>query len=536
MTVTPDDYLSHHEFDPELVIGLVCAVGTESGQIVELLQERLGRAGYRVETVKVSRDVIPRLVDVPEFGDDKFKRYDCLMRAGNECRAVSDDEHAPDDGILAMGAATIIAAKRKQLIKTGTELAEAEEARENQELVAAPRTAYIVDSLKRPEEVERLRIIYPSGFVLLGIHEEEVRRRKHLIDDAGMTDEEATKLIERDSEETEEEHGQRVNDTFHLADFFVHLDDNRSRLRFDVQRIVELWFGNPFITPTFDEHAMFFAFAAALRSADLSRQVGAVIATDCQVLSMGANECPKSGGGLYWPSDDLESDYKEPAYGVGCARDVPGGRDYVREDGDSNRAEQIRIIDRIVSEAEGEREDLDGDFLRRVLRKSGIRDLTEFGRVVHAEMEALISCARKGISTVGATLYCTTFPCHNCAKHIVAAGIRRVVYVEPYPKSKALSLHDDSIEAAGMPSKQAAGMVAFEPFVGVGPRRFFELFSTNLGSSYRLTRKDKETGKRKSWFIEKAQLRLQMKPMSYLDLELSACKSFGEMTQVANRG
>ncbi|MDN3612645.1 hypothetical protein QWZ16_23945 [Vibrio ostreicida] len=26
------------------------------------------------------------------------------------------------------------------------------------------------------------------------------------------------------------------------------------------------------------------------------------------------------------------------------------------------------------------------------------------------------------------------FPCHNCAKHIVASGIKRVVYVEPYPK------------------------------------------------------------------------------------------------------
>lgn len=45
-----------------------------------------------------------------------------------------------------------------------------------------------------------------------------------------------------------------------------------------------------------------------------------------------------------------------------------------------------------------------------------------------------------------ATLYSTTYPCHGCAKHIVAAGISEVVYYEPYPKSRALALHDDSIQ------------------------------------------------------------------------------------------
>ena len=64
--------------------------------------------------------------------------------------------------------------------------------------------------------------------------------------------------------------------------------------------------------------------------------------------------------------------------------------------------------------------------------------------MVHAEMEALLSCARSGVSPVGGTLYSTTFPCHNCAKHIVAAGLRRVVYVEPYPKSRAVEFFNRS--------------------------------------------------------------------------------------------
>lgn len=78
---------------------------------------------------------------------------------------------------------------------------------------------------------------------------------------------------------------------------------------------------------------------------------------------------------------------------------------------------------------------------RGVLRTLGLRgsrltNLTEFVRAVHAEMEALLSSTRIGVSTRRAILYCTTFPCHNCAKHIIDAGVKRVVYIEPYAKSK----------------------------------------------------------------------------------------------------
>lgn len=47
---------------------------------------------------------------------------------------------------------------------------------------------------------------------------------------------------------------------------------------------------------------------------------------------------------------------------------------------------------------------------------------------VHAEMNALLYAARKGISVEGATLYCTLQPCHNCLKHMLCAGVKRVVY------------------------------------------------------------------------------------------------------------
>jgi hypothetical protein len=59
------------------------------------------------------------------------------------------------------------------------------------------------------------------------------------------------------------------------------------------------------------------------------------------------------------------------------------------------------------------------------LKTAGFFDITEFGCSVHAEMEALLACARSGRSARGAILYTTTFVCHNCTRHIIAAGISK---------------------------------------------------------------------------------------------------------------
>lgn len=53
-------------------------------------------------------------------------------------------------------------------------------------------------------------------------------------------------------------------------------------------------------------------------------------------------------------------------------------------------------------------------------------------RTIHAEQNAIAWAAREGIATDGATLYCTTEPCLECAKVIINAGIRRVVFRDPY--------------------------------------------------------------------------------------------------------
>lgn len=60
--------------------------------------------------------------------------------------------------------------------------------------------------------------------------------------------------------------------------------------------------------------------------------------------------------------------------------------------------------------------------------------------VLHAEANAITKCARMGHSSEGATIYITHCPCINCSKLIIQAGIKRVVYRNPYKAIDGLEL------------------------------------------------------------------------------------------------
>ena len=107
---------------------------------------------------------------------------------------------------------------------------------------------------------------------------------------------------------------------------------------------------------------------------------------------------------------------------------------------------------------------------------------------------------------------------HNCAKHIVASGISRVVFVEPYPKSLAMDLHSDAIFLAHEgESGQKRDKVCFEPFIGIGPRRFLDLFSMDLSRGKKIKRE--EGGKLIKWNRDTACVRVPLSPISYIDRE-----------------
>ncbi len=81
-------------------------------------------------------------------------------------------------------------------------------------------------------------------------------------------------------------------------------------------------------------------------------------------------------------------------------------------------------------------------------RKLGIQSGTNLEKCysVHAEQNAIVNAARMGVCLDGATLYCTHQPCVICAKLIVNAGIKRVVYKQGYPDEFAVEvLHEAGV-------------------------------------------------------------------------------------------
>ncbi len=496
----------------ELVIGLIGAVGTNAHPISECLAAPLASVGYRlheihaIELLGKFQGVEPR--PAPEPLHDY---YHTLMDAGNRFRAKVRSK--------AVFALLAMAAIREARLCHGEDA-----------LTPLPRTAYLVRSLKTPEEIAALRETYGKSFIALAAYSPKAARREYLrerVRESAPTpcDEEidqlVTTLLRRDEVEPNNAFGQNVEATFPLADFFVETGGTREALQASVTRIVELLFGNVFHAPTRDEYGMFHAVSAGVRSSSLARQVGASVCTDeGEIIALGCNDVPKAGGGLYWEGDEGDS------------------RDHLRGH-DSNDAMKRLFLHDILARLKTSGwlqeplhalsdEELFGKAMEpdSVLRQAELMKVIEYGRSVHAEMAALMDAVKRGITVKGCTLYTTTFPCHNCAKHIVASGVRRVVYVEPYPKSFTHKLYSDSIWLDGAGEGNGAPTVRFEPFVGISPRQYLSLFS--MGKLER-----KANGKVAPWQSDQAALRYHEHPAAYLAREQVALDGFKALLERA---
>jgi dCMP deaminase len=144
--------------------------------------------------------------------------------------------------------------------------------------------------------------------------------------------------------------------------------------------------------PGADNYFMNIALMVASRSTCLRRSVGSVIVRGKQIVSTGYNGAPQ---------------LMPHCLEIGCAREgVPSG------------------------------------------------ERSELCRGAHAEQNAINFAARFGISIEGATVYTTHLPCSWCAKSIINAGIKRVVFLHDYPDPQ---------------SRELLKLIAFERFDGFEP-------------------------------------------------------------------
>lgn len=445
-------------YDPELVIGIVGRIGVDTKAVTSWIRKELHALHYKSATIKITDFLKTKDFDFELEDNPVENRYTSRIDACNSLRETS----ARNDFFVAYAIQSIIE-KRAEFSGRND--------------IPAERAAYLIDQIKRPEEASALRSVYGQQFILISCHLPMNRREERLARliadghaNAPRPDQwrpEATKLIVRDEKESQKPYGQRVSDVFPEADLIIDTGSEQSA-KVHLKRFFEALFGNFHISPTKDEFFQNIAFNVSLTSCDTARQVGAAIEAEGEIVATGFNEAPKAFGGTYWATEGID------------ARDVALGTDINTIRKRQMVSEIIQILrdngelnDNEIKDHEIEERYLDAE--QALLKKSQIMDTLEYGRAVHAEMAALSSAARAGRSVANGRLYCTTFPCHNCAKHIVASGISEVFYLEPYSKSYTSELYPDSIEIDRDTNDNSK--VRFSQFVGITPRRFRSIFS-----------------------------------------------------------
>jgi deoxycytidylate deaminase len=504
----------------EIVIAFAGPIGCGIKSVINATKRSLSNLGYESRVIKLSELLDESITaarvkkwDAPVGSSVQFSRYRRLQEAGKELRQKSGNKH-----LLAEYAVQRIVLERESISPS-------------QETIGAEpvpaRTAYLIDQVKRPEEVELLRALYRNLFYLVGVTKPYQQRRR-LLEDDGVDEKETEGLMEIDRSE-EGDWGQKLDRTLHLADFFVRNDfavDQRGA----VERFIRLIHGDKSLTPDHVETGMYAAYAAGLRSACLSRQVGAAIADRTgQVIATGCNDVPAPTGGLY--STSSSRDFRCVSHGD---KDCRNDRHKRRLKEDIGRV----ISTELAAKAVALKPELLEELLSAIYKQTRLGSLIEFSRSVHAEMDAIVSLARTGCGGIrGATLFTTTFPCHSCARHIVAAGITDVFYIEPYEKSMAQELHEDAIVFEVPGSAEAEGDLAdhnklrvkFLHFEGVAPRLFAIAFRAD-------DRKDRTTGR----FIpisQHAPVKILPEYMdNYKDFERAAVKHFNvDLERVVSR-
>ena len=333
------------------------------------------------------------------------------------------------------------------------------------------RECHIIDSIKNQEEMDLLRTVYREALYVVGVFA-PVAHRETTLRNQGLDSPQIATLMDRDSGE-ELAGGQTVTETFPQCDFFLRMDSNtETQLRARVERFLNLILGTLIITPTRAETAMYAAASAAGNSACLSRQVGAAVTdADGELLAIGWNDVPRAFGDLYVTDlvDDPNGDKDKRCWNH-------GGKCY--------NDEEKKLLAEYIIDGLGE---LIGSEKREqavaaVMGNKKLRGLIEFSRSIHAEMHALLTALRqKGDRVRGGRIYITTYPCHSCARHIIAAGIKEVYYIEPYKKSLATKLHGDAMSEL----EQDRTKVRLVPYDGVAPSRYLSLFRMKADSRKR---------------------------------------------------
>ena len=328
----------------------------------------------------------------------------------------------------------------------------------------------IIDSIRNQEEVNVLRDHF-SNFFLFAIDATTNNRWNRLKKLYSNDIEQFLRDDKRDAGgEDQPDYGQQVGKCMVLADVLINNDrdfkqkvaklskDSVEEYGQKVERYIKLIKKPGFKVPSFDELYMHHACSMALRSSCLRRQVGAVIVRESKkrikrdnkkeireiidnyLIASGCNNAPSGADSCSTRNlcyrEQCKNEYiQESLYCKHCGQKLSGK---------SNKCPNCKknIWD----------------------SPSKILDLCQ---AIHAEEAAILQAAKLGISIDGSELYTSTFPCLLCIKKIIGSGIRKIIYLAPYPMRKSIEM----LEQCG---------IVIQKYEGVNLRAFVRFFMREI--------------------------------------------------------
>jgi len=322
----------------------------------------------------------------------------------------------------------------------------------------------VVDGIRNVGEIDYLRDRFGTGFYLFALEgspSERWQRLEHLYAKSASGLEEFKRDDERDRDE-ENIYGQQVQLCVDQADVLINNTDlsGIAALRNSLPGYIDLVTGKQPRYANPSEIFMNLAYSAAHGSKCLKRQVGAVLVAAPpgemgDIVGQGFNENP-------YPTKPC---VEEPRYGA--ANGVRGTcyRDIVRNDSFASFVHNAVKCPSCGHPLENAADNLPKwkcrmckqDFEKYFWAERAMTLCT----AIHAEVAALFAAGRR---SRGSTLYTTTLPCFQCTEKIILAGVKYIVFNEPYPDVRA----GERLSIAG---------IEIERFEGVRSRRFDEIFS-----------------------------------------------------------
>lgn len=310
----------------------------------------------------------------------------------------------------------------------------------------------VVEAVRNPAEIDAFREQFGDRAFVVALDTPQAERFERSRGDYGDRLEQFKRDDARDKGEDEPECGQRTEECVYLADISInnheHMASRRDWNRFftKIQDYLTLMREPAFRPPTYGELYMRQAYAISLKSTCTKRRVGAVLVNEVQLEDRGegASVLRENEGESYVIATGFND---VPIEELSCREKGP------QEDPrfcpkDSEEEQKLRAMKycpkcgKKLSLPSGKVTSFRCPNCQTRLPRDFVPGrMLDTCRAVHAEEAAILQAAKLGSTALrGASLYSTTFPCLLCAKSIVNAGIKRVIYHEPYPMDDTVAM------------------------------------------------------------------------------------------------